>query len=154
MALFRSLQLNTSLRAFPLLLQPARFSSAGKSIDRTLQINKEEREKERDQHRTGRAWRANELRLKSFEDLHSLWYVLVRERDRLLSLREREGKRNVPNYQSIGKVRQSMARIKTVLSERTIEFKKIQVLIKDHINTEKGTIKKRSTKNEQITAEK
>jgi large subunit ribosomal protein L47 len=71
------------------------------------------------------------LRLKSFEDLHKLWYVLLKERNMLLSQKnviDEEGKKA---YQlAIGprlkKVKLSMARLKTVLGERVKEAKLIE----------------------------
>jgi len=71
--------------------------------------------------KAGRSWTASELRLKSFDDLHKLWFVLVKERNLLLTERERADKRT-KNYSlisgKIGKVKVSMARLKTGLGER------------------------------------
>lgn len=71
--------------------------------------------------RNGRSWRTSELRLKSYNDLHRLWFVLLKERNILLTEKEwcRSNSRHWVNGQSnLYKVKRSMARIKGVVGER------------------------------------
>ena len=72
---------------------------------------------------SGREWEARELRLKSFEDLHGLWYVLLKEKNMLQTEKyvARANRVRMRSAQRIGQVRRSMAKIKLVLSERAIE---------------------------------
>eukprot|EP00941_MAST-03F_sp_MAST-3F-sp1_P006476 g6476.t1 len=79
----------------------------------------------RDDPSAGRAWRISELRLKSQEDLHNLWYVLWIERNMLKTeYAYAKAKGNMMrNPARIKKVRNSMARLKTVLGERGREVK-------------------------------
>ncbi|SAM08143.1 hypothetical protein [Absidia glauca] len=70
-----------------------------------------------------RAWKASELRLKSFDDLHKLWYVLLKERNLLATQREEAKRLKVhrlvwTNAGRVKKCQKSMARIKFVLNER------------------------------------
>ncbi|XP_008799119.2 39S ribosomal protein L47, mitochondrial [Phoenix dactylifera] len=70
----------------------------------------------------GRSWKASELRLKSWDDLHKLWYVLLKEKNMLMTQRQMLNAQNLrfPNPERIPKVRKSMCRIKHVLTERAI----------------------------------
>ncbi|KAL3536827.1 hypothetical protein ACH5RR_000193 [Cinchona calisaya] len=71
----------------------------------------------------GRGWKASELRLKSWDDLQKLWFVLLKEKNMLMTQRQMVHAQNLrfPNPERIPKVRKSMCRIKHVLTERAIE---------------------------------
>ncbi|KAE8691590.1 protein kinase [Hibiscus syriacus] len=71
----------------------------------------------------GRSWKASELRLRSWDDLHKLWYVLLKEKNMLMTQRQMLQAQNLrfSNPERIPKVRKSMCRIKQVLTERAIE---------------------------------
>ncbi|XP_068661793.1 uncharacterized protein [Aristolochia californica] len=70
----------------------------------------------------GRSWKAAELRLKSWDDLHKLWYVFLKEKNMLMTQRQMLHAQNLrfPNPERIFKVRKSMCRLKHVLTERAI----------------------------------
>ncbi|KAI0260217.1 mitochondrial 39-S ribosomal protein L47 (MRP-L47)-domain-containing protein, partial [Gloeopeniophorella convolvens] len=77
----------------------------------------------------GRAWTAAELRRKSFKDLHTLWYVLLRERNLLATQVENYRRASIaPGMvaRTIGtrehQCRKSMARIKYVINERRLAY--------------------------------
>ncbi|EGO23996.1 hypothetical protein SERLADRAFT_392744 [Serpula lacrymans var. lacrymans S7.9] len=79
---------------------------------------------------TGRSWKAVELRRKSFKDLHTLWYLVLKERNLLATQRE-EGRRiGVSNPGALAattkmhQCRKTMARIKFVINERRLVFEK------------------------------
>ena len=58
----------------------------------------------------GRWWYLDELRLKSNEDLHKLWYVLLKERNRLLTMEEeyRHQHELFPSPERVDKVNKSI----------------------------------------------
>nr|CAH7713935.1 unnamed protein product [Callosobruchus chinensis] len=70
--------------------------------------------------KTGRSWKKEELRLKSNTDLHKLWYVLLKERNMLLTM-EHDAKDRVklfPSPERLDKVEDSMENLEAVVRER------------------------------------
>ena len=71
----------------------------------------------------GREWAAKELSLKSFEDLHALWHVLLMEKNMLATENfvARANSKRMRAPQRVASVKRSMCRIKHVLSLRAQE---------------------------------
>jgi len=87
----------------------------------------------------GRAWKMDELRRKSFEDLHKLWYLCLKEKNILFSEREHlvRGDSQKP-FASIAnrlrKIKKTQRSLKFVLSERD---KQEKLLAKKKVNDER-----------------
>lgn len=79
--------------------------------------------------RSGRAWRIDELRLKSNSDLHKLWYVLFKERNMLYTMQEaaKSESQIFPSPERIDKVEESMGNIENVVRERNNAYWKLEV---------------------------
>ncbi|CAH2247757.1 39S ribosomal L47, mitochondrial [Pelobates cultripes] len=78
--------------------------------------------------KSGDAWTIKQLRGKSDEDLHKLWYVLLKEKNMLLTL-EQESKRQrvaMPSHERLSKVNKSMKRLDIVLKEREDSLRLLQ----------------------------
>ncbi|KIH55421.1 RNB-like protein, partial [Ancylostoma duodenale] len=82
----------------------------------------------RPKKRPGRAWTEDELRLKSNSDLHKLWYVCLKERNMLMTMRNAyvEHARSMPNPERIDRVNETMKNIQTVVHERNDAFYRLE----------------------------
>lgn len=77
---------------------------------------------------TGRAWTPELLRNKSFDDLHTLWYSCLVERNKLHSQKTEAARFQMyyPFKTRMHQVAMTMARIKTVLWERRRDWLKAE----------------------------
>ncbi|XP_007422846.1 39S ribosomal protein L47, mitochondrial [Python bivittatus] len=78
--------------------------------------------------KSGDSWTVEQLRGKSSGDLHKLWYVLLKERNMLLTL-EQEAKRQalpMPSPERLEKVEKSMERMDQVIQEREDALRLLQ----------------------------
>ncbi|XP_049910779.1 39S ribosomal protein L47, mitochondrial [Epinephelus moara] len=78
--------------------------------------------------KSGGPWTAKQLRTKSNEDLHKLWYVLLKERNMLLTLQQESRRQKVmmPSPERLRKVERSMIRLETVVNERETALRLLQ----------------------------
>jgi len=100
-------------------------SSKKNRIGTLDQFRDSESREKRFQELVGRSWSVKELRRKSFEDLHRLWYVLYKEKNMILTESNIARVNSVffPQPERKRKVKRSMAAIKCVLGEREREAK-------------------------------
>ncbi|VDN52132.1 unnamed protein product [Dracunculus medinensis] len=74
--------------------------------------------------RPGRSWSVDELRLKSNSDLHRLWYVLLKERNMLLTMMEAYSlaAHHFPNPERLDRINESMKNVEEIVHERNDAF--------------------------------
>lgn len=79
--------------------------------------------------KSGREWLVEDLRLKDNETLHKLWYVLLKERNMLLTLEAEADrqKKHMPGDDRLEKVETSMKNLKQVVQERDEALNELQL---------------------------
>ncbi|KAM3932664.1 large ribosomal subunit protein uL29m [Leptodactylus fuscus] len=78
--------------------------------------------------KSGDSWTIEQLRCKSSEDLHKLWYVLLKEKNMLMTV-EQESKRqrvSMPSPERLYKVDKSMENLDKVVREREDALRLLQ----------------------------
>ncbi|KAI9552084.1 hypothetical protein GHT06_022421 [Daphnia sinensis] len=79
--------------------------------------------------KSGRSWTVDELRIKSNIDLQKLWFVLLKERNMLLTMEYncREACRLFPSPERIDKIQDSMTRLEQVIHERNDAYWQLEI---------------------------
>ncbi|GAB1611265.1 39S ribosomal protein L47, mitochondrial-like [Argonauta hians] len=109
-------------------LQPARFLHTTRPCQGLMEFFEDESNWGKENIKTGRPWLLPELRLKSNEDLHKLWYILLKERNMLLTM-EVEYARAAelfPNPERLFKVDESMQNILEIVAERDDAYSRLE----------------------------
>lgn len=76
----------------------------------------------------GRSWELPELRIKSNQDLHKLWFVLLKEKNMLLTMENEaiEEHRLFPSPERLDRVTKSMENIEIAVRERNRAFHELE----------------------------
>lgn len=76
----------------------------------------------------GRAWQLAELRIKSNVDLHKLWFILLKEKNMLLTMEAEsvEQHRLFPSAERLDKVKISMRNLESVVRERNRAYYELE----------------------------
>ncbi|KXS18692.1 MRP-L47-domain-containing protein [Gonapodya prolifera JEL478] len=89
---------------------------------------------QKDNAKFGRFWTHSELRRKSFDDLHKLWFVCLKEKNLLYSQMEeaRRFQLQFPHKERLRTVKVTMRNIKFVLGERKKVWAQVQNVLDKH----------------------
>jgi len=79
--------------------------------------------------KVGRSWKTDELRLKNNQDLHKLWFVLLKERNMLMTMEQayKDEFKSMPNPERLDKVEESMENLEEVVRERNRAYHQLEV---------------------------
>ncbi|XP_074109624.1 mitochondrial ribosomal protein L47 [Cotesia typhae] len=105
----------------------AAFHTTAKRND-LMEFFDDEKNWGQDRVRVGRSWNKDELRLKSNEDLHKLWYILLKEKNMLLTMEHacNQAYEYFPNPERRDKVEESMSNLEEVVRERNIAYHELE----------------------------
>lgn len=78
--------------------------------------------------KSGRSWRKDELRIKSNSDLHKLWFILLKEKNMLLTMQQAAKTESelFPSPERIDKVEESMENLEEVIRERNRAYYQLE----------------------------
>lgn len=76
----------------------------------------------------GRGWLKDELRIKSNSDLHKLWFVLLKERNMLLTMEHESNEKGhlFPSPERLDKVKDSMKNLEDIVRERNKAYHELE----------------------------
>lgn len=108
----------------------------------------------------GRAWTKDELRIKSASDLHKLWYILLKERNMLMTMEHEYSQacQYFPSPERLDKVKISMENLEDVVKERNKAYYELEtgepgVRVEENIRNELGFLVKYMPKEHLIPKE-
>ncbi|XP_061390306.1 large ribosomal subunit protein uL29m [Musca vetustissima] len=112
-------QVQSQLCASAVALKGRHFSTSQPKSD-LMQFFDDPKNWPENEVKVGRAWKLDELRIKSNKELHQLWYVLLKERNMLLTMEHEcnEKMELFPSPERLDKVKISMENLETVVRER------------------------------------
>ncbi|XP_065355096.1 large ribosomal subunit protein uL29m [Calliphora vicina] len=111
--------MQTSISPLTVTLANRQFSTTPRNND-LMQFFDDPKNWSENEVKVGRAWKLDELRIKSNKELHQLWFVLLKERNMLLTMEHEcnDQMELFPSPDRLDKVKISMENLEAVVRER------------------------------------